>query len=147
MRQRTRVIELIHARANAAAKLSREPRTPRAARPAGASKSALTPARFGPGALIKYGSMDPPKFTLVDEPTDDEFLDLDGPVSADCVAWWNKASIEERCFFMGRAGSLDPKRAYQAYQDALAWAEETKAAERTHQDVVAKARAAKAAAA
>jgi hypothetical protein len=66
----------------------------------------------------------------------------DYDVAPDVARWWNKASIEERCFFMGRAGSLDPTKAHQARQDVLARAEEAIAAELTHQEVVAKAKAA-----
>jgi hypothetical protein len=68
--------------------------------------------------------------------------DDDDVVAPGVAAWWNKQPIEVGCYFMERANSLKPEAAFQAYQDALARAEEAKAAEQTHRDVVAKAKAA-----
>jgi len=159
MRQRTNVIEKIHRKANAKARAAAAAKLSNTANAASAPKSAPSPVRrTGPGALIKYTAIPPPssapKFTLVDD--DEKFLDdeIDGPVSADCRDWWNKASVEERLVWLACAHSADLRKAYAAYrasQDAAARqeAEDAQAAERCMRNVVAmaKARAAEAAAA
>jgi hypothetical protein len=96
------------------------------------------------------------KFTVIGgpsrtEPTDDEFLDLDGPVSKDCIAWWNGADEKPRLVWLAWSHSADPRKAFEAFKTAKAaaarqTAEDARAAERTHQAIVEKARAAKAAA-
>jgi len=65
----------------------------------------------------------------------------DDIAAPEVVRWWNAASVEERCFFMGRAGSLNPTKAFAAYQRTIALADEVLAAERTHQEVTARAAA------
>jgi hypothetical protein len=101
---------------------------------------------------MKYGSVPPPKFTLLPDEPDGEFLEVDGPVSKDCIDWWNGADETTRLVWLAWSHSADPRKAFEAYKAAKAAAarqvEDAQAAERrTYQNIVAKARAAKTAAA